>query len=155
MKITMKHKILFSDADRLIERYYEGLTTVEEEKQLRDFLSQPNLPERFKPEQAIFGYFNRKKQKPQFRILPYVRWASVAAVVAFAVFSAHLFTAENKVNYAYIDGEKITNTQEIKSHALASLSDVSSKNNEVEDGINSLNDNQLVEQQLDVFSELK
>jgi len=155
MKIMMKYKMSFSDADRLIESYYEGMTTVEEEKRLQLFLSQPGLPERYLPEQAIFGYFNSKKLKPHFSMVPYIRWASVAAVLIFVAIGIQKYTFENQSNYAYIDGVKITNVQEIKSKALASLNDISSHNNEVETGLKSMKDNSLIEQQLDVFSELE
>ncbi|MDP4239708.1 MAG: hypothetical protein Q8904_09615 [Bacteroidota bacterium] len=155
MRIKMKYKLSPAEADRLIERYYEGLTTGEEEKQLQTFLSQAGLPERYKPEQAIFGYFNHKKQKAVFKIAPYIRWASVAAVVVLVLFSVQVFLTEKKANFAYIDGNRITNVQKIKSQALASLSDVSSSRDEVEEGLKNINDNGLIEQQLDVFSGLE
>jgi len=153
--MKIKHKINFSDADQLIERYYEGLTSIDEEKQLQKFLSKPNLPERFETEKAIFGYFDNKKQKKHFNILPYIRWASVAVIIGFVMVGVQMLTAENRTDYAYIDGVKITNVREVKSQALASLSDISSKNNEVEDGLKNLNDKNLIEQQLDVFSGLQ
>lgn len=155
MIFNIKHKLNFSEADRLIERYYEGLTTVEEEKQLRCFLSQPNLPERFEPEQAILGYFNHKKQKTQFYLLPTIRWASAAAVVALIVVSSQLLVIGRQSNYAYIDGKKTTDVREIKSQALASLSDISSSKDEVTEGLKSINGNELIQQQLDVFSGLE
>jgi len=155
MKIKLKHKINISDADRLIERYYEGLTSLEEEKELQKFLSKPNLPERFETDKAILGYFDRKKPKKHFNVQPYVRWASVAAVIGFVIVSVQLITAENRNDFAYVDGVKITNAREVKSKALASLNDISSMNNEVEDGLNNLNDDNIIEQQLDMFSGLK
>lgn len=154
MKFKIKYKLSFSDADRLIEKYYEGLTTVEEERKLREFLSQSNLPEHYKPEQAIFGYFDHKKQKAPIRFLPIIRWSGAAAVILFTVFSINRYVNENQTNYAFIDGKKITNVQEIKSRALASLSDISSKNNEVEDGLKNMNNKELIEEQLDIFSGL-
>jgi len=155
MKLMMKHTISNSEADRLIERYYDGLTTVEEENQLQHFLSQSALPERYGPEQAIFGYFFDKKQKKNFSIFPYVRWASVAAVLFIAVFSIKTITTQNQTNYAFVDGEKITDIQEVKSQAMSSLKNISSENDEVEEGLKNLNGNKLMEQQLDVFSGLE
>lgn len=154
MKIKIKHKTDFSKADRLIEKYYDGLTTVEDEKQIQYFLSQPDLPERFEVEKEIFGYFDHKKKKTYKSILPYFRWASAAAVLVAVVFSLQVFINTNHSNYACIDGKKIYNVHQIKSRALESLQDVSSKTNEVEDGFKNLNDHQLIEQQLDVFSGL-
>jgi hypothetical protein len=81
MKLKIKHKITCEQADQLIEKYYDGFTTVEEEKLLQDFLAQAGLPAKYKPEQAIFGYFDTKKQKPAFSIRPYIRWAGAAAAV--------------------------------------------------------------------------
>jgi hypothetical protein len=155
MIFNIKHKLNFSEADMLIEKYYEGLTTVEEEKQLRDFLSQPSLPERFEPEQAILGYFNHKKQKTHFSLLPTIRWASAAAVIALIIIGSQLFVIERQSNYAYIDGKKVTDVREIKSQALASLSDISSSTDEVAEGLKSINGNELIQQQLDVFSGLE
>ena len=154
MKIRINHKTDYSEANRLIEKYYDGLTTVEEEKQIQHFLSQPDLPERFDVEKEIFSYFDHKKKKPHKSILTYFRWAGAAAVLAAVVFSLQVFMNSNSSNYAYIDGKKIYDVHQIKSQALESLQDVSSKTNEVEDGFKNLNDHQLIEQQLDVFSGL-
>ncbi len=154
MKIMMKHKLNFDEADKLIGMYYEGLTTVDEERKLNKFLSQSNLPEKYKPEQAIMGYFVQKKQKVVFHFQPTLRWAGVAAVILFSAFGINRYLNENQTNFAYIDGKKITNVQEIKSRALATLSDISSKNNEVEEGIKNINNRELIEQQLEVFSGL-
>ena len=51
-----KHILTNEQADLLIERYYEGLTTGQEENQLRAFLSRTDLPEIYRAEQAMFGY---------------------------------------------------------------------------------------------------
>ena len=39
MMIRFKNKADFEAIDRLIEKYYEGMTTVDEEKRLHAFLS--------------------------------------------------------------------------------------------------------------------
>ena len=155
MKIKMKYKLSFSEADKLIERYYEGLTSGEEEKQLDEFLSQPNLPEQYKPEQAIFGYFDHKKHKPHFSLRPYISWISAAAVILSVVFGLQFLEAGNRSDYAYIDGKRITDIREVKSQALASLSDIDSGTKEVEESFINLNNNDLIKDQLEVFSGLK
>ncbi|HLP05024.1 MAG TPA: hypothetical protein VK152_06320 [Paludibacter sp.] len=152
MKLKTKHKITFEQADALIEKYYDGFTTVGEEKLLQDFLTQAGLPAKYKPEQAIFGYFETKKQKPAFNIRPYIRWAGAAAILVLAI-GIQTFNWKNIDSYAYIDGVKTTNKNEIQTQALASLSNVSADNNEVEQSLENLNDNEVM-QQLDVFSEL-
>jgi len=154
MNIRIKHKNEFSKLDQLIERYYEGLTTGKEEKQILNFLSQPDLPKRFDVEKEIFGYFDQKKKKPHTRILPYFRWAAAAAIAATVIISLHVFMNTNPSNYVCINGKKIYDVHQIKFQALESLSDVSTKTNEVEDGFKNLNDHDLIKQQLDVFSGL-
>ena len=154
MKIKMKFKLSFSEVDKLIERYYEGLTTGEEEKRLSDFLSQPNLPELYKPEQAIFSYFEQKKQKTHFNIQPFISWMSAAAVILLLVVGLQYLNAGNTGNYAYVDGKKITDIHEVKSKALASLSNLDSGTKEVEESFKNLNNNDLIKDQLDVFSGL-
>ena len=154
MRIKITHRLSFAEADRLIERYYEGLTTGTEEKLLQEFLSQRNLSERYEPEQAIFGYFDHKRQKKHFTLRPSVRWASVAAVAVLVVIGTYRFEIRNQSGYACIDGIRITDMQQVKSQALASLNDMSSSRNEVEEGLKNINDNGLMEQQLNVFSGL-
>lgn len=152
MNIKMKHKMTFELADRLIERYYDGLTSVAEEKILLEFLSQPNLPSHYEPEQAIFGYFKPQKEKQHFSLRAYMRWASVAAALFIGVISIQLLMTDANVSYAYVDGNKITDLNEIKLQASAMLNDIPSGNEEVEAGINNLNNKDIIKQQLEMFS---
>ena len=152
MIIKIKQKLGYQQADALIEKYYDGLTTGDEEKQLRRFLLQPGLPEQYKPEQAIFGYFEHKKEKKHLSMHSYIRWVGVAAVVVLVVVGPQFFVSAKQSNYAYIDGKKISNIQEIKSQAINSLGDISSSKDEVQESLKNINDNELIEQQLDVFS---
>jgi len=152
MKIRIKNKISVSEADRLIEKYYEGLTSVKEEKRISEFLLQEDLPERYAVEKDIFGYFGQKKQKKVFSISPFIRWTGVAAGIISVVFCLHVLINAHSTNYACIDGVKTTNMTEIKTQALASLSGMSSKTNEVEEGFKNLDNHESVEQQLKIFS---
>ena len=152
MKIRMKHKMTFEEADQLIERYYDGLTSVEEERQLKEFLLQPGLPARYEAEQAIFGYFKPQQEKSEFNIRPFMRWAGVAAILLVGVFSIQILVPEVHANYAYVDGRKITDINEIKLQAMATLNDIPSGNSEVEESINNLNNKDIIKQQLETFA---
>ena len=152
MKIRIKHKMTFEEADQLIERYYDGLTSVEEERQLKEFLLEPGLPVRYEAEQAIFGYFNPQQEKPGLNIRPFMRWAGVAAILLVGVFSIQIFIPEVHANYAYVDGRKITDINEIKLQAMATLNDIPSGNSEVEESINNLNNKDIIKQQLETFA---
>ena len=152
MKIRYKHALSLAEADGLIEKYYDGLTSVAEEKELRSFLSQPNLPEQYKVERDILGFFEAKKKKriSTVQLIPFKRWSSVAAVLIVGVFCIKFYMTAYPTNFVYVDGEKITDVSQVKQNALASLNDLSS--DEVADGLNSLNDSELIDQQLSVFS---
>ncbi len=152
MKIRIKYKMTFEQADQLIERYYEGLTSVEEERQLQVFLSQPNLPSQYETERAIFGYFKPQQEKTHFNLRSYMRWAGVAAVLLVGVFSIQLFVNEAHASYAYIDGRKITNMNEIKLHAMASIENLPSGQQLVEQNLKSLSGKDIIQTQLDVFA---
>jgi hypothetical protein len=152
MRLKMKHNMTFEQADKLIERYYDGMTSVAEEKKLLEFLSQPNLPPQYEPEKAILGYFKPQQKKQHFSIRSYMSWASVAAVLLVGVFSIQLFITDTQASYAYVDGMKITDMNEIKLQAMATLNDMPSGNEDIEAGINSLNNKDIIQQQLEMFS---
>ena len=153
MKIRKKHISGISQMDELMEKYYDGLTTIEEERLLHQFLMKRDLPERFIADKEIFCYFDHKKNKPTFRILPVIRWGAVAAVLLSVVFSLHVMTNMHESSYACIDGQKTTDLLKIKSSAMASLSDISGDVNEVDEGFKSVNNQDLMLQQLNVFTE--
>lgn len=154
MKLKRRNIITVQEAEKLMEKYYEGSTTVAEENQLRTFLSQSNVPERFEAEKAIFGYYESKKARKPFRLQPYLKWAAAAAIVAGIIIPVSIFQASGKTNYAYINGVKITNTQEIISLAHTTINFVSD-NNEVEDGLDNLKNDETIKNQLDAFSEIE
>jgi len=150
MKINIKHKLSFGEADKLIEKYYDGLTTVDEEKQLQNFLMQANLPERYKAEQAILGYFDQKKKKRHFGIQPYIRWASAAAIIVTVMFSVQFFIEGNQSNYAYIDGKKITDVEQVRGFAENSLKSIS--DDEALNETYNMDSKEIMKQQLGAFS---
>ena len=84
MKLKIKHKITFEQADKLIEKYYDGFTTVEEEKLLQGFFSQAGLRQSTNQSKP-FSDISKLKTKPVFSIRPYLRWVGAAAMLVFAV----------------------------------------------------------------------
>ena len=154
MKLIRRDIITVDEAEKLMEKYYEGSTTVAEENQLRTFLAQSNVPLQFEAEKAIFGYYESKKARKHLRLRPYLRWAAAAVIAAGIIIPVSIFQASGKTNYAYINGVKITNTQEIISLAQTTINYVSD-NNEVEDGLDNLKNDETIKNQLDAFSEIE
>lgn len=56
------------ELNRLLEKYYKGESTEEEEKILREYFKENNVPESYEAEKDIFGYFiaDRKVPEPSF-----------------------------------------------------------------------------------------
>ena len=51
----------FDRIERLLQRYWEGESSLEEEKELRDFFGQPEVPAKWKSTQLLFNYFNQER----------------------------------------------------------------------------------------------
>lgn len=139
------------EADVLLERYYEGETSLQEEQKLHRFLAQKNLPERFNADRAIFGYWDKQRKKKKTVVLPMIRWAAAAAVVFGLVFLAKGIIPEKHENYAYIDGKKYTNSEFIVEQAMNSLNTISTSCNEVENSAEGLKGDDLVDHVLQSF----
>ena len=58
----MSRIISIQEAEVLLEKYYDGLTSKEEERLLHDFLAREDVPARFHAEKAMFGYFDNQKK---------------------------------------------------------------------------------------------
>lgn len=159
MKKKMNNRITFDEADRLIERYYEGETSVAEERLLSAFLAQDELPQKYDADKAIIGFLKPQQeivQKPRFTMRPYLRWASVAAVLVLGVtITIQLLTSDAHMSYAFIDGQKVTNLSEVKLHAMASINSLPSTHDIVDENLNTVSSSELVQQQLDVFADFE
>lgn len=155
MNKLIKKGLTTIEAENLLEKYYEGATTVEEERQLQKFLSQNNLPSRFEADRAILGYFaeSRPAKTQQIPIASFIRWSSVAATLLVGLFlTKFLLSNHVHLNYAYVNGQKITNIKEIKAQAMASLQIIASSPDEVQASTRDLNNNEIINQELAVFS---
>lgn len=134
MKTT---RITPKEADRLLERYYDGLTTTAEEKSLQLFLTQANLPQRFDPDKAILGYFaSNKTHTPEqvsgelntLPLRPRKRWLYPSLIASGAVaamltllFTFNYLTNPSTENYAYINGERITDNARLLASMQSSI----------------------------------
>lgn len=106
------------DIEKLLEKYYEGETSLQEEKQLRQFFQQENIPAHLQSHAAQFGYFaNARNSHPSLafttqlaaklsapepgRVISLTSWSlRIAASVAFIIlgFGAGLFYAQRRFN---------------------------------------------------------
>ena len=143
----MKKIITTEQAEILLDRYYEGYTSVEEEQLLYIFLSQKNLPEKFDADKALLAYFATHKKKTKIRIIPLLRWTSVAASVIIGIMLITRFLMPvNYDSYAYIDGHKITNIEKVKEQMIASIQSWNNADTET-----NVDMDELIIQQLQLF----
>jgi len=143
----MRKIITIQEADILLNKYYEGSTSGEEEKLLQAFLSQKHLPGRFDADKDISGYFASQRKKSKRQIVPLLRWTSIAASVIIGWLVINFLISGKSYSYAYIDGKKITNIEQIKEQAFASIQSW----NDSEDNSN-LDTDELINQQLQLFT---
>ena len=153
MKIVKRNNLSLQEAEKLIEKYYEGKTSVAEEKVLRAYLSGKNVPPQFEAEKAILGYFASEKKKKTTHLVPNaLKWVASAAAVA-AIFLGILFTHQpSATSYAYVNGKKITDKDKIFALAQTTVGNLLSETDEVEKGLKNIQSDQIIESQLDVFA---
>jgi len=142
----MSRIITVQKARLLLDKYYEGFTSVEEEKLLYIFLSQKNLPEQFEADKAILSYFSSHKKKNKTRVVPLLRWTSIAASVTIGIILTCFLTFGTTNSYAYVDGKKITDIEQVKEQAFASILSWNNSNDNT-----NLDMDELIIQQLQLF----
>jgi len=109
--------------EKLIERFFEGQTSNEEERELYVFFSNDNIPEQFLPYRPVFAYFengikeeveNNPKTIQSFRKKRIgIRLSIAASVLILLSIGIYHFTREKEYNpyegsYIIRNGEKIT-----------------------------------------------
>ena len=136
------------DINSLVQKYLDGETTTAEEQQLRSFFAQDPLlvPNELKPLCALFRWESVERCKEdtekfvptaethttkQRKRLPSWIIAAVSAAAAGVVtmFVVRLNTTQTG-DYAFVNGEQITNKEVVQREAEAALDMVSADGNE-------------------------
>lgn len=149
--------------ENLLDRYFEGNTSAEEEAEIRRFFTTGDIPEHLATYTPLFAYFEDEIKKAQIgKIVPLykhrnrLKWWLSGAVACAALLTGIFFTTPRQVkclkegNYIIIDGRCYTDMKMIRSTALKTLREVSNDDSEFSDG-NTLETNKIVESQLREF----
>ncbi len=87
--------------EKLVDKYFEGETSIAEEKELKEYFSSPDVAQHLEQYQAVFGYFSQAKQEQFSATIPLqskkqtkVVWLSIAASVV-VMLSIGYFTYQN------------------------------------------------------------
>lgn len=138
--------------DELINQYFEGETSAEEERQIRAFFASGHVPERLAVYTSLFAYFDEEiaeKQKRELAVIPQhednrripfsrrtVFWlvSGVAACLLFLLGIGRLFNPMDPSfcsdNYVVINGQCYTDIHKVRSMAFEALQEVATPANE-------------------------
>lgn len=136
----------------ILEKYYEGTSLIEEEKQLKSFLDQYSGDDADLNEAKIFfgiinndstesveidfnNITNTKSVKKIKKLYAVISGIAASLIIAFSLMFL-LNTNKTPIVYAYIDGQPITNKQEALKHSQQALLSLQSNLNK---GTNKLN----------------
>ena len=107
--------------EALLNSYFEGDTTLAEEKWIAEQLAKPEIPAHLKPYQKLFAYYkqaqqttlDRKMKLPRAKIIN-IKWAYAVAASIFAVFLSYTFWfSKAKPATKYSNQQKIVIAQEM------------------------------------------
>ena len=71
--------------ENILEKYFQGETTIAEENQLKEYFSSSNVAQHLEQYKPMFGYFSQVKQQKTMQEIPLqtkklnVAWLSIAA----------------------------------------------------------------------------
>lgn len=125
----------------LVDKYFEGLTSLEEEACLREYFLQEEVPEELALYKPIFHCISRERgdmttHKPEIRKaqLSHKIWAyasAVAILIGLAFFFIPEYLGEKPVSLVYIDGKAYTDTKSLQEQVLQSLDGISSEESDI------------------------
>ena len=92
----------FNKIEDILEKYFQGETTIAEENQLKEYFSSPNVAQHLEQYKPIFGYFSQVKQQKSTQEIPLqtkkrnVAWLSIAAAIVVLLGIGTYFSVSEK-----------------------------------------------------------
>ncbi len=130
----MKNNIIH--INNLLEKYFEGTTTLPEEKMLREYFQQKNIDSSLEIYRPIFGFFSEEikiqsdASRKRKNIL--IRWIGIGiAASATLLIGIKLFDISDTIqthSVVYISGKAYTNDMMIREETLKSIENISAPN---------------------------
>jgi len=143
----------FKDIDKIIEKYLEGESTLEQEQLIREYFNNStDVPEKHKQLAGLFNFYQKTKdEKSSLRLNDIVEkkkstiktkrlvYLGIAASIALFV---SIFIFQNQQSekhvYAYINGEPVENQEIVIAEAQKALLLISNNLNEGTHNLNHL-----------------
>ncbi|KAF2513729.1 hypothetical protein EYY60_05740 [Flavobacterium zhairuonense] len=98
--------------ENILEKYFQGDTTIAEEKELKEYFSSPNVAQHLEQYKPMFGYFSQVKQQKSTQEIPLqtkkrnVAWLSIAAsAVVLLGIGTYFFASQEKTTPAVAQSE--------------------------------------------------
>lgn len=99
----------FNNIDILLEKYFQGETSIAEEKELRSYFSSQDVPPHLEQYKAVFGYFTQARKQEFAQQIPQtakkrnVKWLSVAAsvLVLLGIATFFMINTNEPVNHQH------------------------------------------------------
>ena len=116
--------------EELIDRYFEGQTSCEEERKLRSFFTQENVQEA-----KAFRQESAPVKKPSFRRRFIYTTGGIAAgiLLMIGIAGTQRYLHPTPENYVIIDGKQYTDANLVHEQALAAFRDMRTTEDEVLD----------------------
>lgn len=114
----------FSKIEDILEKYFQGETSIAEEKELKEYFSSPNVAQHLEHYKPMFGYFSQVKEQKSTQEIPLktnkrnVAWLSIAASVVVLLGIGTYFYVSEK-NAAQTVGQTELGTYDNPEEALA------------------------------------
>lgn len=119
------------DIDKLLDKYFEGETSLQEEKVLRSYFLGTKIEERHKVFKPMFNFFSEEKNETSTQkrhTYPVRMWIGIAASILLLAGIWSLFSLpvekENK-SLVYVNGKEITDAKIINAQILNSIENIS------------------------------
>ena len=115
----------------ILEKYFDGKTSIAEEKELKDYFTSSNVAQHLEQYQPLFGYFSQAKQEQYKAVVPLktekrniVSWISIAAAVVVLLgvgtFTFMNYNVKKSQDYGTYDDPEVAFKETQKALALIS-----------------------------------
>ncbi|MFA7493332.1 MAG: hypothetical protein WCZ43_07450 [Proteiniphilum sp.] len=141
-----------TDIQHLIDKYFDGESSAEEEKVLRRYFTQEDLPEELKAYASLFRFLDdeatalailneirsEEKRPVRRRLLSLRNLRTIAAVAATLLIAVLLLTRPDRKpaltgSYVWVDGKQITDPATVRKYAEASFGKIQPESDIIED----------------------
>ncbi|RIV68431.1 hypothetical protein [Flagellimonas aequoris] len=100
--------------EKILEKYFEATSTVDEERKLREYFAQDSVAPHLEQYRPMFNYFSIAKEERYTKQVPlkprvnYYKWLSVAAavVLTFGIYFGKQYQERKEAEYAYQETKK-------------------------------------------------